>query len=240
ELREQIANIEADAARDVARIQADSAREVANIRAAVDREAIAAQERIATADRESRERIARLEEEGRNRRFDLELAEERRQFNANMLVSLLQTGVELSRRPVDWIAHQYYMQNLNIPLTTMNFGAMASLLGAVPPSGPSEAGPVVGGPAVLDGDLQFAQAAGVQNPGLVSVQEAVQANPGQGREVAPLTAANTLPQLAEQAGGLDQLERMVAQARVTVLPGAVQDSDLMRRELQRQQEVLAR
>src|SRR5690606_20813498 len=76
--------------------------------------------------------------------------------------------------------------------------------------------------------------------GLVSVQEAVQANPGQGREVAPLTAANTLPQLAEQAGGLDQLERMVAQARVTVLPGAVQDSDLMRRELQRQQEVLAR
>src|SRR5690606_36063722 len=44
----------------------------------------------------------------------------------------------------------------------------------------------------------------------------------------------------EQAGGLDQLERMVAQARVTALPGAVQDNELMRRELQRKQELLAR
>lgn len=218
-----VANINGQTSRDVAGINADSAREVANIRAGVDRETIASNERIASADRESRERIATADRIESARQFDLGLAEDRRQFNVSLLSDLLKTGAQLAANPVDWVAHQFFMSNMNIPLTALNIGASAMLFGALPPSGPSAAGPVIGGPGAMDGDLTLAQQVGATNPGFVSVTEAAQVFPGAGDQfgAGQYTSAVTVPRMAAQVGGPQQLDRMVDQGRVAELPQAV-------------------
>lgn len=189
---------------------------------AADREATASRERIATADRTESARQFDLGYQENVRQFDLKLGEDRRQFNATMLTNLLQIGVDLAKAPVDWLAHQYYMENMGIPLSFLNLTTFAGLVGALPPSGPSAAGPVVGGPAALDGDGTLAAQAGVQ-PALVSATEAVTANPG-ATSFAPMqafTAATTFPQLASQVGGTQVVEQQLAQARTEELPREV-------------------
>lgn len=220
---------------------AERAQEAAT-QAAVDRESIASNERIAAANRTSTESIASADRAEQGREFDLGQAEDRRQFNATALTNLLQIGVQLAAAPTDWIANQYFLQNLSIPLTALNLGAAASVFGAVPPSGPSAAGPVAGGPAAMDGDTALAQAAGVQ-PGFVSVQQAIQLNPGNGSPSAgqsyPLTAAQTYPKMVQQAGGAEQLEKAVMQGRATEVAQAVQPNPVVNAAVQQAQQTLS-
>jgi len=111
-----------------------------------------------------------MEEDGRNRRFNLELAENRRQFNLALLKDYYMAGVELAKKPVDWIGYQYYLQNMGLPITLGNMVAAAYMFGAIPPSGPSVWGPVVGGPAIYDGygdiAVHVAGASGPDDPAL--------------------------------------------------------------------------
>jgi len=228
--REAIARLQEDGAtaRNDARIAGDE--RIAGLRATVDREAIASQERIAGDDRASREAIARLQEDGLNRRFDLGLAEDRRQFNTGILMGLLDRGIELSRRPVDWIAHQYFMQNMGIPITAISLASSASTFGAIPPTGPSGAGPVSGGPAAMDGDFELAMSIGDTDPGFVSVEQAVAELPGIGNMDAQQWMAQTT---IERMGGLEAVERIVETVRQQELPQAIPQSssvqDFMRR-----------
>lgn len=222
ELQEAAAN-----SRNAARIAADL--EIANrgneterygidVGAAVQREDIAARERISSSDRSSREIIAHEQETGLNRRFDLQIAEDRRQFNSEMGVRLLEMGIELSRRPVDWVAHQFWAESMSIPTGLNNLAAIAGLFGAIPPTGPSAAGPVTGGPAAMDGDTAMAEQAGVQ-AGFVGLQDAIQQNPGdvQNPLVGDLTAQATAVTL-DSSVGMAAVEQQLAQARVETLP----------------------
>lgn len=115
-------------------------------------------------------------EAGRNRRFDLQLAEDQRQFNAMLALDLYKLGIELARNPVDWIAYQYYLGGYGVPATAHNLMATAALFGAVPPSGPSNYGPVTGGPATYSGQWGAAAITGAM-PGFMSVSGAVEINP---------------------------------------------------------------
>jgi hypothetical protein len=150
------------------------------------------------------------------RQFDLRFAEDRRQFNATFLRQLLATAVELSRAPVDWLAYQYFMENISIPMTALNAASMARLLGAVPPTGPSEIGPMRGGPAAIDGDTSLMQAAGVSGPVLVSVAEATQQNPG---SVPGISAADMFQKFMTQGINLDGLLEQARQEVARFLPG---------------------
>jgi len=124
-----------------------------------------------------------MEEDGRNKRFNLELAEQRRQFNLALLKDYYVTGVELAKRPVDWIGYQYYLQNMGLPVTLSNLVTAANMFGAIPPSGPSIYGPIVGGPAILDGyadiAIYVAGASGPDDPALFpDIATATVLNPG--------------------------------------------------------------
>lgn len=115
------------------------------------------------------------------RQFDVTTAEGRRQFNATFLSNLLNTAVELAKAPVDWLAYQYFMENINVPLSALNVTSFTQQLGAIPPTGPSSIGPVYGGPAAVDGDLQWYQAAGLDQTGVgifATATEAAQQFPG--------------------------------------------------------------
>ncbi len=214
---------------------------IASLKAQVDRESIASNERVATADRASRENIANQDRAEKAREFDLGIAEDRRQFNSTMLFNLIDRGIQLMQKPVDWLGYQFYLQNMAIPLTSLNLSSVAVQLGAVPPSGPSAAGPVTGGPAVMDGDTSFAQQAGVQNPGFVSVQQAVQANPGTPTDpnLQTFTAMATYPQMVQQAGGAQQLEALVAQGRTTELPQVLGDNPVVQDAVVQSKQALA-
>jgi len=198
------------------------------------------QERIARDDRTESARQFNLKFGEDQRQFDLNLGEDRRQFNATMAYNLLQTGVQLAAKPVDWVAHQYYMANLGIPLNFLNFNAAQSLFGAIPPTGPSAAGAVVGGPGAMDGDTQLAQMAGVSNPGFVSLTEAVTSNPGiaaqiPGSEFAASDA--TLTNIANQAGGIQNVESQLASARMTELPATIGDNPVVQAAVQQSQQL---
>lgn len=115
------------------------------------------------------------------RQFDVTTAEGRRQFNATFLSNLLNTAVELAKAPVDWLAYQYFMENINVPLSALNVTSFAQKVGAIPPTGPSSFGPVYGGPAAVDGDLGWYQAAGLDQtntPIFSSVTAAAEQFPG--------------------------------------------------------------
>jgi len=192
---------------------------------AADRERTAATVGIANADRAENARQFNKSFGEQVRQFDLSIAEERRQFNGTMALNILQVGVQLAKNPVDWVAHQFYMQNLNIPLSFVNMTAAANMMGAIPPSGPSAAGPVVGGPAAMDGDTQLAESVGAQ-AGFVPLTEAVSANPGyasQGPQTmswlgTDATAANIE---ASEPGGIQGVDQQLAAARVEELPQAI-------------------
>jgi hypothetical protein len=213
----------------VAQLNAQTSRYVAELRAQTDKEIAAMQAAL-----------EKYLEEGRNRRFDLQLEEERRQFNAdlalryqaleferqrlraNVILDLFKMGVEVAANPVDWIAHQYFMANYNIPLTMTNFLVSAMTFGAIPPTGPSAAGPVTGGPGAIDGSLLFGSLVGVQ-PGFVPVSQAAQQFTGgaAGPIVQQYTAPATVTNIVNQYFGGDPgaLDRMIDEARVDyVLP----------------------
>lgn len=219
---------------------ANDAQDIANRHAvgmaqvAADRERTASQERIAGADRAENARQFnedlgfRRETLAENRRqFDLGLAEDRRQFNSTMLYNLLKTGSELAKQPVDWVAHQFYMANMGIPLGSLETVAAAMLMGAIPPSGPSASGPVVGGPAAMDGDTELAEAFGVQ-PGFVPLSQAVAQNPGTpvpGAEA--LTTPATAQSIVQSVGSLEAADAALAQAQAAELPTAVGDNPIV-------------
>lgn len=172
-------------------------------------------EGIASADRTSRETIAGADRAENARQFDLNLGEDRRQFNSTMLLDLFDRGIELMKNPVDWIAYQYYLENLSIPLTALNFSAVSSALGAAPPTGPSEVGPMTGGPAIIDGDFAAAQAVGVP-PAFVPMSAALQANPGDPGNT--VVAGQTASVASAQWGEMTQLDQQLAQSRSETLP----------------------
>lgn len=138
----EAAAIRARADENVARIQQETAIEVARIQT------------------ENEWRIFLEAEAGRNRRFDLQLAEDQRQFNALLALDLYKLGIELSRNPVDWIAYQYYLSGMGAPTTFANLTAFATVLGSIPPVGPSNYGPVTGGPATYTGQWEMAASTG--------------------------------------------------------------------------------
>jgi hypothetical protein len=184
-----------------------------DVGAAVNREDIAARERMSAADITSREKIAANQIAEQAREFDLGIAEDRRQFNTSALMQLLTQGVELSRRPVDWLAHQYWMNNMGIAVNQLNIMASAQLYGAIPPSGPSELGTVIGGPGAIDGDDSLAPG----TAGIVPVSEAVQQNPGDANQYFPdlKTSPSTYQELQQEYGDVD---RMVAQSQAEAIP----------------------
>ncbi len=183
--------------------------------AAVQREDLAGRERIATGDRVSRETIAGADRAESARQFDMNLAEDRRQFNSTALLDLFDRGIELMKNPVDWVAYQYYMENLSIPLDALNYSAMASSLGAMPPTGPSELGAMRGGPAIVDGDFAAAQQVGV-TPGFVSMQEAIQANPGNPSQPSAV-AGQTTAEASSTWGDMTQLQGELDKQRMTAI-----------------------
>jgi hypothetical protein len=189
--------------------------------AAVNREDIAARERIAAADVASREKIAEADRTESGRQFDLGLAEDRRQFNSSLMLELFDRGIALMQNPVDWLGYQYWVSNLGAPLNALALSSAASIAGAVPPSGPSSAGPMIGGPAVLDGDTADAESLGITDAGPVSVSEAIRRHPG--GEVtgdAQIAATNTIMQY----GSPEEVDAAVSQARMTELPGQASDA----------------
>lgn len=185
-----------------------------DVNADVQRQDITSREGIAAADRASRENIVNTQVAEQAREFDLQSAEDRRQFNADLGLKLLTQGVELSRHPVDWLAYQYYMESIAVPLGTHNFAGLASMMGAVPPTGPSAAGPVVGGPAAMDGDTALAQQAGVR-AGFVGLAEAIAQNPG---NTADPVAGHLAAQVTSQQYDVPQVEQQLAQERQAVIP----------------------
>lgn len=229
-------------ARNAARIAAD--KEIATLQDATDRygietqagvqrEDIAARERIATGDRESRELIAGEDRAESARQFDFGLAEDRRQFNATMLFELFDRGIQLAKNPVDWIAHQYYMANLSVPLTALAASSSAALLGAIPPSGPSAAGPMTGGPGAMDGDTQLAQAAGTEAR-FVPLAEAIQMNPGDMSNpvIAGLVAQQTGTQIDSEMG-LQNVQRMLSEQQMNLgRAGEIADNPVLRQAME--------
>jgi len=233
-----LARTNADNAAALARAQLASgdSRYSTDVRAQTDREATAATERIATGDRTSREGIAARDLAEKGREFDLNIVEDRRQFNATTLTGLLNTGVQLAKNPVDWLAYQFYMQNIGIPVTALNLTNVASMLGAVPPSGPSAAGPMIGGPAIMDGDTAVSQQLGISNAGFVSVSAAVAAFPTgfspESQNVAFLSTEQTYPIHVQQAGGAQQLDQAVSQGRATEVAAAVAPNPVIQKAVQ--------
>lgn len=211
-----------------------SQEKIAAMQDATQREGIASNERISAADRTSREGIATADRTSREsiatadrlesaRQFDLGQAEDRRQFNSTMLFNLFDRGIELMKNPVDWLAMQYYMENLSIPLTALNYSSVASFSGSVPQTGPSQVGPMTGGPAIMDGDFAAAAAVGVQ-PQFVPLDQALQANPGQTNN--PVTANYTAAASSQQWGDLQQIQTQLqaTQAQGLQQAGASQNA----------------
>lgn len=211
------------AAMDREKIQSEDRRHDTDTRASVDRESIAAQERTATLDRESRERVATADRIESGRQFDLQIAEDRRQFNASLVTDLFKIGVDLAKNPVDWIGYAYFNEKVGLPLTMLGIASSAAVFGAIPPTGPSGAGPVIGGPSVIDGDLTVANQVGATNPGFATVSQAVQTFPGAGQEfgVAEYTAPQTFTSLSQDMGPMG-IDRLVAKGRTEELPAAVE------------------
>ena len=138
-----------------------------------------------------------------------------------MLIELFGMGVELMKNPVDWLAYQYYLENLSIPVTAINMGVMADAFGAVPQTGPSEVGPMTGGPAILDGDFEAAQAAGVQ-PQFVALGQALAQNPG--RPSVTGVEQYAAPQAMAQydIGGVEQMLEQSRSAVAAEMPELTQ------------------
>jgi len=207
-----------ESARNAARIAADLQMNTLNnetqrygidTNATVAREDLAGRERIATADRTSRETIAGADRAESARQFDLNIGEDRRQFNATMLFDLFEMGVNLVKNPVDWIAYQHYLENLSIPMTVLNAGTVATSMGAVPQSGPSELGPIVGGPGAIDGDFEAAQSVGA-TPGFMALSQALQQNPGTPDSS---FAGTTAGEMSAQWGDITKIDQMLTQSR---------------------------
>lgn len=194
-----------------------------DVRAGVDRDTIAANERMNAARIAGDQKIAGDDRVESARQFDLQIAEDRRQFTASIVTDLFKTGIELAKAPVDWLGLAYFNEKVGLPLTMLGIASSAMLLGAIPPTGPSAAGPMVGGPAVMDGDLAVAQSLGIQNPGFVGLFDAVQQFAGAGESfgVPQYSATASYSYLSQEAGGGDALERMVAQGRTIELTDAV-------------------
>ena len=208
-----------------------------DVTAAVNREDIGARERIAASDRASREGIATADRTESGRQFDLGLGEDRRQFNASMLFELFDRGIALMQNPVDWLGYQYWLGNVGAPINALTLSSAAAIGGAIPPSGPSAAGPVIGGPAVLDGDFSGAEQLGIQNAGPVSVAEAIQMHPGGAVTGDPSIAASST---ITQYGTAEEVDQALAQSRATELEGQVspqfiQQSRTIAQNLQTQQ-----
>lgn len=227
--------------RNNARIAAD--KEIAAGGWAVDRERIASNERIAASDRTSRETIAREDRAESRRQFDLRIAEDRRKTTVDTLVGLLDRGVELMKNPVDWIAYQFYMDEMDIPLNALTLSSAVATFGAIPPTGPSEVGPVIGGPAAIDGNYETATTLGIPNPGPVTLQQAVTQFPGGNAAVTGDWGARLNSQATVQMlGGFDVVDRALAESRSTILPQALgttaftqQAADISTRLMQPQQ-----
>lgn len=202
----------------IAGIESADRRYSTDVNAAVNREDIAARERIAGADRTSREGIADKDRVESGRQFDLGLGEDRRQFNASMMFELFDRGIELMKNPVDWLGYQYWLGNIGAPLNALTLSSAAAMGGAIPPSGPSAAGPVIGGPAVLDGDFSGAESLGIQNAGPVTIAEAIQMHPGGSVTGDMEFAASTY---AQAFGGVEAMDQALAQTRSTELEGQV-------------------
>lgn len=160
-------------------------------------------ERIAREDRLESARQFNLDIAERTRQFDLQLAEDRRQFNVEGLLGMFDRGIQLAQNPVDWLGYQYWLENLHVPVTALSLTSAAAMLGAIPPTGPSEAGAQVGGPAVIDGDMTVAQQLGIPNPGPMELGQAIQQNPGGSEFIATqgLTTADTV----HNFGGSEQV-----------------------------------
>lgn len=189
-----------------------------DVSAAVNREDIAARERIAASDRTSREGIAAADRAESGRQFDLGLGEDRRQFNASMLFELFDRGIALMQNPVDWLGYQYWLGNIGAPINALTLSSAAAIGGAIPPSGPSAAGPVIGGPAVLDGDFSGAEQLGITNAGPVTVSDAIRMHPGGAVTGDPsIAASNTITQF----GTPEEVDQALTQARTTQLAGQV-------------------
>ena len=200
------ADIEARARVEAARIAADAERYAADRRYEAEIETArmytTTQKEVAELQTRTDKEIAEMQERGRDRRFDLQLAEDQRQFNALLALDLYKLGIELSRNPVDWIAYQYYLGGYGIPTTAQNLMAAASAFGAVPPIGPSSAGPVTGGPATYTGQWDVAAATGAM-PGFWTVSGAMAVNP-------PAAETSSFIYLYSNRGVLDS---MLAESR---------------------------
>lgn len=217
----------------IATMESQDRRYGIDVQARTASEDIAARERIASGDRSSREKIAAQDVAERGREFDLNLSENRRQFNSDLIWKMFDRGVELAKNPVDWVGYQYYLGNIGIPLNALTMTSAAALHGAIPPSGPSEVGPVIGGPAVIDGDTSFAQAAGIQDTGPVSIQQAITMNPG--GTVIPGAQSST--QTVEKLGGAGMVDDHLAQARQQLPQVLGQDNPFAAQAVQAAQQV---
>ena len=216
-----------ESARNAARIAADiqmnslnneTQRYGIDTTAAVNREDLAGRERIAEADRTSRETIAGQDRAESARQFDLNIGEDRRQFNSTMLFELFDRGIELVKNPVDWIAYQYYLENLSIPMTMLNASSMAANFGAVPETGPSEMGPMVGGPGIIDGDFAAAEATGA-TPGFMALGQALQQNPG--NPSVPAVTASAAGTASQNWGDITRVEQALTAARAQAIPATM-------------------
>lgn len=202
----------------IAGIESKDRRYATDVNAQVNREDIAARERISSADRASRENIATADRTERAREFDLQLGEDRRKTTLDFAFRLFDRGIELAANPVDWVAYDYWINNLEIPMNLLTLSSAAAVFGAIPPSGPSGAGPVIGGPAAIDGDFTVAQQMGIQNPGPVPVSIATQTNPGSSVAQQYQLAAQ---QTVDRYGGAARMDSMVTQAMQSLPPGTV-------------------
>jgi hypothetical protein len=227
ELQRDLENIRGQWNYKIEELRSATDRYIAELRAATDKEIAAMQDAL-----------ERYLEEGRNRRFDLQLEEDRRQFNAQMqlewaryqleqrrmqadvVLQLFRMGVEVAANPVDWVAHQYFMQNYSVPLTMTGFIASTYVFGAIPPNGPSAAGPVVGGPGAIDGMQLLAMDLGVK-PAFVPPSQAAQQYPGGyvGQVAAEFRSDVTLRRIADQYfnGDVSAIDREVDRARMNEL-----------------------
>jgi hypothetical protein len=149
---------------------------------------------------------------------------EQRRMQADVVLQLFRMGVEVAANPVDWVAHQYFMQNYSVPLTMTGFIASTYVFGAIPPNGPSAAGPVVGGPGAIDGMQLLAMDLGVK-PAFVPPSQAAQQYPGGyvGQVAAELRSDVTLQRIADQYfnGDVSAIDREVDSARMNELLPAV-------------------
>lgn len=177
--------------------------DVAKINANTSKYSVDTQAATAAADRAEQARQFNQNLVETQREFDLQRQDDRQQFTATLFSNLLDTATQWAKQPVDWVAHQFFMQNMGIPLTIAGFSSIANLLGAFPPSGPSAAGAVVGGPAVIDGNTTFAQNAGIPNAGFVAPQVAAQSNPGKvaaSRSLGNYSAATSVQRIIDTVG----------------------------------------